>query len=330
MKNTLERLFQHQKLTKEEAKALLKRMANREFTDAQVAAFMTVYQMRTISVAELSGFREALLEMCIPVDLSEFDTIDMCGTGGDGKNTFNISTLASFVVAGAGYKVAKHGNYGVSSVSGSSNVLEAMGYEFTNDEKTLQDQIRDANITFLHAPKFHPAMAAVAPVRKQLQMKTFFNMLGPIVNPSLPKNQLAGVFSLELGRLYHYLFDEEAGKKFAVIYGLDGYDEISLTGDFYLRTHKGEKRLSPMDLQLPKIAESDIYGGNSVEEAADIFKRILEGKGTEAQNNVVCANAGIAIQVMNDFAVDFREAFAQAQESLLGGKALRSLELITG
>ena len=329
MKQTLERLFQHQKLTKEEAKAILKRMANREFSDAQVTAFMTVYQMRSISVAELSGFREALLEMCIPVDLSEFDTIDMCGTGGDGKNTFNISTLASFVVAGAGYKVAKHGNYGVSSVSGSSNVLEAMGYQFTNDEKTLQNQIRDANITFLHAPKFHPAMAAVAPVRRQLKMKTFFNMLGPVVNPSKPKNQLAGVFSLELGRLYHYMFDEEPGKKFAVIYGLDGYDEISLTGDFYMRTHRGENRLSPVDLQLPFVDEKDIYGGNSVEEAAEIFKRILQGQGTEAQNNVVCANAAIAIQVMNDFQTDFQQAFAMAKDSLLGGKALRSLELIT-
>ncbi len=329
MKQILEKLFQHQKLTKQQAADLLKRIANREFSDAQVVAFMTVFQMRSISVAELSGFRQALLDMCIPLDLSEFDTIDMCGTGGDGKNTFNISTLASFVVAGAGYKVAKHGNYGVSSVSGSSNVLEAVGYRFTNDPKTLQDQIRDAHITFLHAPKFHPAMAAVAPVRKQLQMKTFFNMLGPVVNPAKPKNQLAGVFSLELGRLYHYMFDEEPDKKFAVIYGLDGYDEISLTGDFYMRTHRGERLYAPYDLQLTKINEKDIYGGNSVEEAADIFMRILQGKGTIEQNNVVCANAAVAIQVMNDFQLDFQEAFNQAHDSLLSGKALRSLQLIT-
>ena len=327
MKEILEGLFNHIKLSREEAKDILIRISSREFSDAQVVAFMTVFQMRPIAVEELTGFREALLELCIAVDFSEFDTIDMCGTGGDGKNTFNISTLSSFIVAGAGYKVAKHGNYGVSSVSGSSNVLEAMGYEFTNNEKVLKDQLRDANITFLHAPKFHPAMAAVGPVRKQLGMKTFFNMLGPIVNPSRPQNQLAGVFNRELGRLYQYLFQKEAGKKYAVIYGLDGYDEISLTGKFMMRDNKGEHILSPKDLGLKKINEDKIYGGNNVEEAADIFKKILNGKGTEAQNNVVCANAAMAMKVMSD--IDYGTCFELAKDSLLGGKAFKSLKLIT-
>ena len=329
MKKILEKLYQHYILTEQEAENILKEMSKGVFPDVQVAAFLTVFNMRPISVNELKGFRKALLDLAIPVDLSAFETIDMCGTGGDGKNTFNISTLASFVVAGAGYKVAKHGNYGVSSVSGSSNVLEALGYAFTNDEKILQQQLATANITFLHAPKFHPAMAAVAPARRALKMKTFFNMLGPIVNPSRPNHQLAGVFSLELARLYQYLFQEEKGKKYAVIYGLDGYDEISLTGPFMLKNNRGEHLLTPEKLGLPKIKESDIFGGNTVAEAVEIFKKIIQGKGTVAQNNVVCANAAMAIQLMKKEPADFHTCFQEAKDALLSGKALKSLQLIT-
>jgi len=328
MKTILEQLFQHRKLTQIQAENVIKEMAKGEVPDAQIAAFLTVYNMRPISIEELKGFRKALLELAIPVDLSDYETVDMCGTGGDGKNTFNISTLASFVVAGAGYKVAKHGNYGVSSVSGSSNVLEAMGYRFTNDEKILQQQLETANITFLHAPKFHPAMAAVAPARRSLKMKTFFNMLGPIVNPARPTHQLAGVFSLELARLYQYLFQEETNKKYAVIYGLSGYDEISLTDDFILKDNQGEHLLSPTDLGLTRINEKEIFGGNTVDEAVGIFKKIIHGKGTQAQNNVVCANAAMAIKLFKDEA-DFKTCFDEAQEALLGLKALKSLQLIT-
>jgi len=327
MKSILEQLFQHQKLTELEAENVIKEMAKGNVPEAQVAAFLTVYNMRPISLQELKGFRKALLDLAIPVDLSAYETIDMCGTGGDGKNTFNISTLASFIVAGAGYKVAKHGNYGVSSVSGSSNVLEALGYEFTNDEKTLQQQLADANITFLHAPKFHPAMAAVAPARRALKMKTFFNMLGPIVNPARPNHQLAGVFSLELARLYQYLFQEETGKKYAVIYGLSGYDEISLTDNFIMKDNRGEHLLSPKDLGLPKITPKEIYGGETVEEAVEIFKTIINGKGTDAQNNVVCANAAMAIKLFSGD--DFKSCFETAKESLLSQKALKSLKIIT-
>jgi anthranilate phosphoribosyltransferase len=284
--------------------------------------------MRPITLNELKGFRKALLDLAIPVDFSAYETIDMCGTGGDGKNTFNISTLASFVVAGAGYKVAKHGNYGVSSVSGSSNVLESLGYQFTNEEKVLQQQLEVANITFLHAPKFHPAMASVAPVRKELKMKTFFNMLGPIVNPARPNHQLSGVFSLELARLYHYLFQEEQGKKYAVIYGLSGYDEISLTDDFVMKTNEGEFLLKPEDIGLARISPSEISGGNSVDDAVKIFMTILSGRGTEAQNDVVCANAAIAIGLMKKEKTNFTECFAEAKDSLLGGSAMKSLKLI--
>ncbi len=328
MKTLLNQLFQHKVLSQTEAESVIKEMATGEIPDAQVAAFLTVFNMRPISLDEFKGFRKALLDLAIPVDLSDFETIDMCGTGGDGKNTFNISTLASFVVAGAGYKVAKHGNYGVSSVSGSSNVLEALGYRFTNDEKVLQQQIADANITFLHAPKFHPAMAAVAPARRALGLKTFFNMLGPVVNPSRPTHQLAGVFSLELARLYQYLFQDEPSKRYAVIYGLDGYDEISLTGEFVMKDNHGEHLLSPKDLGLPQILQQDIFGGNTVDEAVAIFKKIIEGNGTEAQNNVVCANAAMAIKLFRPEA-DFKVCFEEAKDSLLGLKALKSLKLIT-
>lgn len=327
MKETLEKLFRHQALSKEEASQILKRISESEFSNAQVMAFMAVYLMRPITVNELKGFRQALLDLCIKVDLSQFDTIDMCGTGGDGKNTFNISTLASFIVAGAGYKVAKHGNYGVSSISGSSNVLEQMGYHFTIDEKTLQDQLRDANITFLHAPKFHPAMAAVGPIRKELGMKTFFNMLGPIVNPSNPNNQLTGVFSRELGRLYQYLFQAEENKKYAIIYGFDGYDEISLTDNFSIRDNSGEHTFSPEDIGLQKINPNEIHGGKTIEESAEIFKTILSGNGTKTQNNVVCANAAMAIKVMSN--KDFKLCFDEAQESLQSGNAYKSLKIIT-
>ncbi len=329
MKNILEKLFKQYKLSAIEAEEILKDITTGKYTNEQIASFLTVFNMRPIAVDELKGFRKALLDLAIPVDLSAYETIDMCGTGGDGKNTFNISTLASFIVAGAGYKVAKHGNYGVSSVSGSSNVLEALGYEFTNDEKVLQQQIEDANITFLHAPKFHPAMATVAPVRRALKMKTFFNMLGPIVNPARPTHQMTGVFSLELARLYHYLFQEEQGKRFAIIYGLDGYDEISLTDEFVMRDNQGEHLLNPEKLGLPKIKQEEIFGGNTVDEAVEIFKRILKGKGTEAQNNVVCANAAVAIGLMKDKPNAFKSNFEEAKVSLLEGKALKSLNLIT-
>ncbi len=330
MKNILEKLFAHYKMSAEEAENILKEIAAGKYNYAQIASFLTVFNMRPITVEEMKGFRKALLDLAVPVDLSSYETIDMCGTGGDGKNTFNISTLASFVVAGAGYKVTKHGNYGVSSVSGSSNVLEALGYAFTNDEKILQQQIETANITFLHAPKFHPAMASVAPVRRELKMKTFFNMLGPIVNPARPNHQLAGVFSLELARLYHYLFQEEEGKKYAVIYGLNGYDEISLTDDFVMKNNSGEHLLSPEKLGLKRIDPKEIHGGNTIEEAVEIFKTIIQGNGTEAQNNVVCANAAVAIGLMKKTENDFETCFKQAKESLLGGKALKSLQLITG
>lgn len=324
MKQLLSRLFEHEKLSQQEAKETLIRIANKEFNNSQIASFLTVFLMRPITVAELTGFREALLELALKVDLSEFNTIDLCGTGGDGKNTFNISTLTSFVVAGTGNKVAKHGNYGVSSASGSSNMLEYLGYKFTNDEDALKRQLDKANICFLHAPLFHPAMAAVGPVRKELKTKTFFNMLGPLVNPSMPQNQLVGVFNLQVGRLYREVLSKTSDN-FTVVHALDGYDEISLTGAFKSYTKKNEQILTPADLGLRQIQQSDIYGGESVPEAAEIFTSILDGKGTLEQNNVVLTNAAFALKTFKP-ELSFKEAFNRSKDSLMTGKAKECLQ----
>ena len=322
MKKILTRLIQHQQLEKEEAKQIIIKIAYGQYNTSQIASFLTIYMMRNISLNELEGFREALQELCINVDLSEFNTIDLCGTGGDGKNTFNISTLSSFVTAGAGIKVAKHGNYGVSSGCGSSNVLEAIGIKFSNDKDFLKRSIEKAGICFLHAPLFHPAMKNVAPVRKQLGLKTFFNILGPIVNPSFPKNQLIGVFNLELARLYSYLF-QKTNINYTILHGLDGYDEISLTGNTKIYTKKSENILKPEDFGVIPIKPESISGGKDISSSIKIFMDIIKNNGTDAQNNVVFANAGMAIATI--LKVSHIEGFEKAKESLKSGKALQSL-----
>jgi anthranilate phosphoribosyltransferase len=281
--------------------------------------------MRSISVEELDGFREALLELCLPLDFSAYNTIDLCGTGGDGKDTFNISTLSSFVTAGAGVKVAKHGNYGVSSSCGSSNVLEFLGIKFTNNEEQLKKAIEEAGICVLHAPLFHPAMKNVAPIRKELGVKTFFNMLGPMVNPSFPKNQMVGVFNLELQRLYGYLY-QNTDKNYSIVHALDGYDEISLTGNTKIISNTSETMLTPKDLKVDQIEQRDIFGGDTVKSSAKIFVDVINGNGTEAQNNVVCANAGLAIATVKQ--IPHIKGFALAQESLISGKAKKSLDTL--
>ena len=320
MKAVLSKLFEHRELDREEARGVLVDIAHGKYNHIQVSAFTTVYNMRHITLGELEGFRDALLELCVPLELNGMETIDIVGTGGDGKNTFNISTTAAFVIAGAGYKVAKHGSYGVSSAVGSSNVLQELGYEFTNDGDTLRRQLDKAGICFLHAPLFHPAMKEVVPVRKQLGMKTFFNMLGPLVNPVQPKYQLFGTFSLELARMYQYIM-QQTGRQFAIVYALDGYDEISLTGDVKVRTSDSEKLFSPEDLGKKQIAPEALYGGETNEEAAAILLSVLKNEATEAQHDVVAANAGLAIQCIypNKSIID---CIGEAQESLVSGRAL--------
>ncbi len=323
MKQLLNRLINHESISSEEAKSILVNISNGKYNQSQIASFLTVYMMRSITLEELKGFRDALLELCIPIDLAAFNAIDLCGTGGDGKDTFNISTLSSFVTAGAGVKVSKHGNYGVSSACGSSNVMEYLGIKFSNDEDFLKRSIDKAGICVLHAPLFHPAMKNVAPIRRELGVKTFFNMLGPMVNPSFPKNQMVGVFNLELLRLYGYLY-QNTDKNYSIVHALDGYDEISLTGKTKVISNHSETMLSPEDLEVSQIEQSAIFGGNSVEDAAKIFMTVISGNGTEAQNNVVCANAGLAIATSKQ--MEHIKGFELAKESLLNGKAKQSLD----
>ena len=324
MKSILNHLFEHKTFSREEAKEILTNISLGKYNNSQIVAFMAAYCMRTITVEELEGFRDAMLELCIKTDLNEYELIDLCGTGGDGKDTFNISTLASFVVAGAGYKVAKHGNYGVSSGCGSSNVMEYLGYKFTNNPGELKSGLDGAGICFLHAPLFHPAMKTAAPLRKELGVKTFFNMLGPMVNPAQPKHQLVGVFSLQLARLYAYLY-QKSNKKYTILHALEGYDEISLTCDFKTFSNKGEKIYSIANLGFDAINANAIAGGSTVQESAQIFKAVLEGEGTSEQNNVVLCNAAIAIKTIKDES-SFADCFYEAEESLLSKQALKSFK----
>jgi len=326
MKEVLNRLFEYNSLAKEEAKEILIKLAQGEYNTSQVAAFLTVYLMRSITVEELEGFRDAMLELCIPLEIEDYNAIDLCGTGGDGKDTFNISTLSSFVVAGAGQHVAKHGNNGVSSVCGSSNLLAYFGYQFTNDKDELIKSLDSSGICFLHAPLFHPAMKNVAPIRKELGVKTFFNMLGPMVNPSFPKNQLVGVFSLELARVYGYLY-QKTDKNFVVLHSLDGYDEISLTGGFKMISNDAEQIVYPEDLGLNQVRAEELSGGKTIADSAKVFVDILSGKGTKAQNEAVIANAGTAIYCGKQLAT-LEEGIQQARESLESGKALAKFKAL--
>ena len=323
MKKILQYLFEHKTLTREMAKEVLVNIGKGIYNEHEVTAFMTIYLMRSITIEELQGFRDALLELCVAVDLNGHETIDIVGTGGDGKNTFNISTLSCFIVAGTGQKVAKHGNYGASSISGASNVMEQLGYKFKNEKDKLKQEVEESNICFLHAPMFHPALKTVGPIRKNLGMRTFFNMLGPMVNPANPKFQLVGVFSLEMARIYNYLL-QQTEKAFTIIHGLDGYDEISLTNDTKVITNEGEKIMTPEQLGKRMVNPMDIHGGNSVEEAAKIFVKILKGEGSWAQNAVVLANAAMGLHCTGNFKT-YDEAYDKAVESLDSGKANEAL-----
>lgn len=328
MKEILNQLFDHKRLDRKQAKSILVNISKGLYNAPQIAAFISVYLMRNISVNELTGFRDALLELCLPIDLEGVQTIDVCGTGGDGKNTFNISTLSAFVLAGANYKVSKHGNYGVSSICGSSNVLEYLGYKFSNQADHLKTQLEQTNICFLHAPLFHEALKSVGPIRKELGVKTFFNMLGPLVNPARPSHQMVGVFSIHLQRIYAHIFDK-GDTKFSIVHALDGYDEISLTGDAKIINNAGEQILNAKDFGLKRNQPKDIFGGHNLKEAADIFISLLSGKGTVEQINTVCANTALAIQCINPI-ISREEAIEEAKSSIRSGRALNVLKkLIT-
>ena len=326
MKQILNYLFENKSFSKEQAREILTNISMGKYNNSQITAFMIAYCMRNITVNELEGFRDAMLDLCLPVDMGGMEMIDLCGTGGDGKDTFNISTLASFIVAGAGYKVAKHGNYGVSSGCGSSNVMEYLGYTFTNDIDTLKRNAERANICFLHAPLFHPAMKTVAPIRRELGVKTFFNMLGPMVNPARPKNQLVGVYNLELARMYAYLY-QRSDRKYTILNAIDGYDEVSLTCDFKTFSAEGEEIFSPEGLGFTRLDPAQIAGGTDVPASAKIFTSILNGEGTDAQNSVVLVNAALAIKTIKPLS-NFGDCFYEAEESLMQSKALKSFKTL--
>jgi anthranilate phosphoribosyltransferase len=324
MKKILQHLFEHKALSREQAREVLTKITANQYNEAQIAAFITVYLMRAITVEELQGFRDALLELCVPIDFEGVSSIDMCGTGGDGKNTFNISTLASVVIAGAGYKVTKHGNYGVSSICGSSNVLEYLGYRFTNDADKLKKQLNDTNICFLHAPLFHPAMKSVGPIRQLLGVKTFFNMLGPLVNPAQPKQQMVGVFNMELARLYQYIY-QQTDKQYAIVHGLDGFDEVSLTDACAVKTPQGEYIVTPEQIGFERVTLQQIDGGETIAEAAKIFRHVLNNEATAPQHNAVVANAALGIRCFKPKS-SLTDCVAEANESIVSGKAKKAFE----
>lgn len=320
MKTLLYKMFEHKSLSHDEARDVLLNIADGKYNDSQLSAFMTVYLMRSITIDELTGFRDAILERRLPVDFGDVKTIDIVGTGGDGKNTFNISTASCFVVAGTGRKVVKHGNYGASSVSGASNVLEQHGVKFTSDIDKLQASLDKSGVCYLHAPFFSPALKSVSGVRKALAVRTFFNMLGPLVNPMLPKYQLLGVYNLKLMRLYEYIAQRE-GVSCTIVHSLDGYDEISLTSQFKVSSPEGDSLYSPEDFGWECYSQESLYGGDTVAEASAIFDNVLCGKGTPAQQNCVIANSAFAIHTLEP-EVSIPEAIRQASESIADGSAL--------
>lgn len=324
MKSILSRLFNHEELSQDEAKDLLINITENKYNESQIASLLTVFQMRGIKVDELIGFRNALLTTRVPIDLAEYKPIDIVGTGGDGKNSFNISTCACFVLAGAGYHVAKHGNYGATSVSGASNVMEEHGVKFTNDQDKLRRSMDKSNMVYMHSPLFNPAMKSVAGVRKSLQVRTIFNLLGPLVNPSLPAYQLLGVADLPQMRLYTNVF-QKLGIGFAVVNNLDGYDEISLTDEFKVMTNRYESIYKPSDLGFEVISQEELYGGDTPQKAAKIFDNVLQNCSTKAQKDCVLINASFAIQAMEPMK-DIEECVSIARQSLESGKAFETLK----
>jgi anthranilate phosphoribosyltransferase len=324
MKKILQYLFEHKSLSREQAMEVLVDISNGKYNEHEITSFITVYLMRSITIDELMGFRDALLSLAVKVNVGVDNAIDIVGTGGDGKDTFNISTLACFIVAGAGQPVVKHGNYGASSISGASNVMEQLGYKFKNEEAALAKEVKEAGICFLHAPLFHPALKTVGPLRRNMGVRTFFNMLGPIVNPAQPKFQLIGVYNLEMARIYNYVL-QLLNKEFTIIHSLDGYDEISLTTDTKILSNTGESIRTPYQLGKKRVFAAELEGGSTVAEAAAIFKNIIEGKGTWSQNAVVLANAAMALHVTGKYE-NYDLAFQAAVNSLESGAANQCLK----
>ena len=324
MKDILYKLFDYQYLTRDEAKQVLFEIVKGDVPETQIASLITSFLMRSISIDEILGFRDALLEMRVTVDLSDYSTLDIVGTGGDGKNTFNISTTSCFVVAGAGYNVVKHGNYGATSISGASNVIEQQGVKFSTDNDRFRKSLDKCHIAYLHAPLFSPALKAVAPVRKSLGVRNFFNVLGPLVNPVQPEFQMLGVYNLAMLRLYTYIYQEE-NKKFSIVHSMDGYDEVSLTSQFKVSSNNGEHLFIPEDLGFKTITQDELYGGDTPVEAASIFRNVLNASATDAQMNVVIVNAALGIQTIDQHK-SIEDCIDIARDALYSKKALKVLQ----
>ena len=325
MKNLLKDLYNHKIMSKEESRAALISLTDGSANSSQISSFLTVFLLRDITSEELDGFREAMIELSIDVDIDGDELIDLCGTGGDGKDTFNISTISSFVVAGSGIKVAKHGNYGVSSSCGSSNIISHLGHEFSNNISSLKYSLDKSNICFLHAPLFHPSLKNISPVRIELGVKTFFNMLGPMVNPIQPKSQLVGVFNSNIFRLYSHIYSK-TNKSYCIVHSIDGYDEVSLTGSFKLFSNNQDLMLEPKDLGFNVIDSVKLSGGKNIKESSKIFLDILKNKGTSEQVDAVLANSGLAIYCAKKLN-SIKEGIEIARESLESGKAYNCLKL---
>ncbi len=325
MKNLLKDLYNHKIMNKDEAKNALILLTNGTANASQISSFLTVFLMRDITSEELDGFREAMIELSININIDGSELIDLCGTGGDGKDTFNISTVSSFVVAGAGIKVAKHGNYGVSSSCGSSNIISHLGHKFSNDVDTLRYSLEKSNICFLHAPLFHPSLKNISPIRGELGIKTFFNMLGPMVNPIQPKNQLVGVFNSNIFRLYSHIYSK-SDKNYCIVHSIDGYDEISLTSPFKLFSNHSDIMLEPKDLNFDNIEPLSLSGGKNIDESLKIFLNVLKNKGKKEQIDSVLANSGLAIYCAKKLS-SINEGVELARESLESGKAYNCLKL---
>tara|TARA_Y100000746_G_scaffold72443_1_gene60510 strand:+ start:11 stop:1000 length:990 start_codon:yes stop_codon:yes gene_type:complete len=325
MKNLLKDLYNHKIMNKDEAKNALILLTNGTANASQISSFLTVFLMRDITSEELDGFREAMIELSTNINIDGSELIDLCGTGGDGKDTFNISTVSSFVVAGAGIKVAKHGNYGVSSSCGSSNIISHLGHKFSNDVDTLRYSLEKSNICFLHAPLFHPSLKNISPIRGELGVKTFFNMLGPMVNPIQPKNQLVGVFNSNIFRLYSHIYSK-SDKNYCIVHSIDGYDEISLTSPFKLFSNHSDIMLEPKDLNFDNIEPLSLSGGKNINESLKIFLNVLKNKGKKEQIDSVLANSGLAIYCAKKLS-SINDGVDLARESLESGKAYNCLKL---
>ena len=320
MKEYLMKLAEGQTLTRQEAHDILTGITCQEYNDCQIASLLMAMQTRGVTVDELLGFRDGLLETGKRVNLDEYDTLDIVGTGGDGKNTFNISTCSAFVIAACGYKVTKHGNGSATSVSGASNVLQAHGVKFTDDEDKLRRSLDETNICYLHAPLFAYGMKFVGPARKAMGIPTCFNLLGPLVNPCRPKNSLHGTANHDQQRLYVNAH-QKIGDRFGVVTSYDGYDEVSLTSAFKLVTDRYEKVMTAKDLGLGEVRPDEIYGGSTPQEAWNVFDSVLQGTSTAAQRGVVIANAACGMAVA-DRGLSMEDAVQMASEAIESGKAL--------